>query len=247
MALDACLDFQLPGCDFLEPVHFINRHGAIGSSSNADDAQRGVMATNLRAMRRMLSLLVLPSRIREPYAAIVRFLDDNSHRAGVSENRRCSHPCPVVLSPDEPNPVWLTLSLRVLVSQHLLFTHMNADASNAIPKTEMWILDHLIVFPLTPEPAVFRLPFEPTDLTHVVGNFYQTRSISHWLCAGQIQRASVILTQAQSNWFYARLSAFAFYAYCTSLPPHFVWGAMRLFFDRCETIVAKVHKSCANV
>lgn len=245
MALAACLDFQLPGCDFLEPIHFINRHGAIRSNNASNDAQRGAVAMNIVAMRRMLRLLVLPSRTREPYAAVVRFLDDNAHKPGVSETRRSTHPCPIVLGPDESSPLWLTLSLRVLVSQLLLETHFAGDSAGVvIPKPEMWVLDHLIVFPLTPVPPVFRLPFEPTDLAHIIGHFYQTRSASHWLHAGQIQRTRVNLTQTQSNWFYARLSAFAFYAYCTSLPPHLMWGAMRLFFDRVETIVAKVLKSC---
>jgi hypothetical protein len=238
MALDACLDFQLPGCDFLEPVHFLNRHGGVGSVP--DDNQRGVVATNFVGTRRMLSLLTLPSRTREPYAAVARFLDDNAHRASVSECRRPSHPCPIVLAPDEIHPLWLTVSLRVLVSQLLLHTHTTGDASVAIPKQELWVLEHLVVCPLTPSPPVFRLPFEVSDLTHVVGRFFQPRSRSHWLRTGRIQRARVVLTQAQSNWFYARLSAFAFYAYCTSLPPYATWGALRLFFDRVETIVGKV-------
>lgn len=235
MALAACLDFQLPGCDFLEPPYFVNRYGELAASAIGDeDAQRGVVATNMFAMRRMHALLVLPNRTSEPYASIARMLDDTAHRAGVSDTRRPSHPCPVVLDARDAAPQWLTQSLRVMVSQLLLLR------ATAVPKNEAWVLEHLVAFPLTPAPPVFRLPFEVSDLSHIVGHFYQPRPQTRWAPAGLVTRPRVELTQAESNWFYARLSAFAFYAYCTMLPPYAVWGALRLFFDRVETIVAQV-------
>jgi hypothetical protein len=232
MALLACLDFELPWCDFLEPPSFVNRYGELAS---ADDSQRVVVATNMFAMRRMHTLLVLPNSKAEPYASVARMLDETAHRAGVSDTRRASHPCPVVLDPHDAAPRWLSMSLRVMVSQLLV-----RGGGAAIPNQELWVLDHLISFPLTPAPPVFRLPFEVSELGHVVGHFYQPRSQSRWAPAGLVTRPRVELTQAESNWFYARLSAFAFYAYCTQLPPYAVWGAMRLFFDRVETIVAQV-------
>jgi len=240
MALDACLDFELPGCKFLEPPCFVNRYGELATATG-DDTQRGAIATNLFAMRRMHALLALPNCKSEPYASIARLLDDTAHRAGVSETRRASHPCPIVLDPHDAAPRWLTMSLRVAVSQLLLGTGV------AIPKSETWVLEHLVAFPLTPAPPVFRLPYEVSDLTHVVGHFYWPRSQARWTPVGREQplifRPRVDLTQAESNWFYARLSAFAFYAYCTVLPPYAVWSALRLFFDRVETIVAQVRPS----
>jgi hypothetical protein len=235
------LDFQLPGCDFIEPPCFVNRYGELGSTD--DESQRGVVATNLLAMRRMHALLVLPNSSAEPYASVVRLLDETAHRAGVSETRRASHPCPVALDPHDAAPRWLTLSLRVLVSQLMLQMHMSTS-TGVIPKSELlWVLEHLVVFPLSPGPPVFRLPFEVSDLSNIVGHFYQPRPRSQWLQQPHcpyVSRPRVELTQAESNWFYARLSAFAFYAYCTMLPPYAVWGALRLFFDRVETIVAQV-------
>lgn len=242
MALAANLDFQLPGTEFLEPLQFVNRHGAI-VVAGSDDAQRGVVSTNMFAMRRMLNLLVLPSRTQEPYASVVCLLDTPVHRVSVSETRRASHPCPVALDPHDDAPRWLTLSLRVLVSELLLQKH----ASNAIPKQEMWVLEHMVAFPLTPLPPVYRLPFEVSDLHHIAGHFFQPRPKSQWQPATltsktttYVHRPQVHLTQTESNWFYARLSAFAFYAYCTMLPPYAVWAALRLFFDRVETIVGQV-------
>lgn len=252
MALAACIDFQLPGCDFLEPLAFVNRYGELaGVTAGCDDSQqqqqpqqqRGVVATNLLAMRRMYALLVLPSCTVEPYASVARLLDETAHRAGVSDTRRPSHPCPVALNPYDATPRWLTLSLRVLVSQLLLLTTI--PETPAIPKHELWVLDHLVAFPLTPAPPVFRLPFEVSDLNHIVGHFYQPRLRSQWQHGAVVMRPRPDLTQAESDWFYARLSAFAFYAYCTVLPPHAVWAALRLFFDRVETIVAQVAAAAA--
>ena len=256
------------GCDQIEVPSFVNRFGdlaplpasaaaaATAADMSADGSvvppTHGLAATNLLAARKLRDLLVLPSRTREPYGTVVRMLDDTKHLAAVSDRRRDSHPCPVAIGAGDTSPRWLTLSLRIRVADALVAGGSTdsaskdaaaaaaAESSSSVPGPELWVFDSLIPFPLTPAPPLFRLPFKVSDLRHITGHFFQPRAESWWRRSpGRRVLHRPHLTSTQSNWFYARLSAFAFYVYCVNLPPHAVWGAMRLFFDRVETIVSQ--------
>lgn len=235
------------GCDQVEVPTFVNRFGdlapiPIDAADGVVAPMHGLAATNLLAVRKLRDLLVLPSRTREPYGAVVRMLDDTKHLAAVSDRRRDSHPCPVALGAGDPCPRWLTLSLRIRVADALV-AGGSAESSMdvvTVPDPELWVFDSLIPFSLTPLPPLFRLPFKVSDLRHITGHFFQPRTESWWRrSSGRRVLSRPHLTPTQSNWFYARLSAFSFYVYCVNLPPHAIWGAMRLFFDRVETIISQ--------